>query len=97
MSFKVNPSFVMSLFGGPLLKIILIEPEFLNVRKRHIYNLGGHIRILNHDQFLVPFHFLDKLFEDGFARKWFLHSPIDFLDIVIFQFRVLGDKVSQNL
>ena len=95
--FEVPPHFSESLFAGTLPAILLIEPAFFDVCKRHRDNLGGRIRILNRERFLVTFNPLGKFFENGFARNWFLHPPINFLDIVIFQFRVLGGKVSQNL
>ena len=81
---------------GLLPTIILIESTFFDVSECHKENLGGRIHILKRDRFLVPLNLPDKLFKNGFAQDWFLHLPIDFLDIVIFQFRVLGDKVSQN-
>ena len=97
MSFKITPRFVTSLFAGPLLAIILIEPTFFDVRERHRDNLGGRIQILNRDRFLVPFNFLNEFFENGFARYFFLCPPNYFLDVIIFKSRVLGDKMSQNL
>ena len=95
--FKVTPRFVESLFAGPLPEPILIELAFLNVCKRHIDSLGGRTRVLDRDRFLVPFNFLNTFFEKGFAQNWFLHPPINSLDIFIFQFRVIGDKASQDL
>ena len=84
VSFKVTPCFVESLFVGPLTSIILIEPAFFDVREWHRYNLGGCVRIWNRDRFLVPFNFPNELFENGFTQNWFLHPPINFLDMVIF-------------